>query len=144
MTAKEYLNQLRVIDKRICNLLREKESIWTMLTRTTTPYDKDRVQSSSKGDLKEECIDRLEELEKRIDYETDKLIDKRATIFNQINALSNYQSIDILYRHYVQLIPLTDIATDLSYSYAWVKELHATALQDFERTYPNLPLDVLV
>lgn len=144
MTAKEYLNQLRVIDKRICNLLREKESIWTMLTRTTTPYDKDRVQSSSKGDLKEECIDRLEELEKRIDYETDKLIDKRATIFNQINALSNYQSIDILYRHYVQLIPLTDIATDLSYSYAWVKELHANALQDFERTYPNLPLDVLL
>ena len=144
MTAKEYLNQLRVIDKRICNLLREKESIWTMLTRTTTPYDKDRVQSSSKGDLKEECIDRLEELEKRIDYETDKLIDKRATIFNQINALSNYQSIDILYRHYVQLIPLTDIATDLSYSYAWVKELHANALQDFERTYPNLLLDVLL
>ena len=144
MTAKKYLNQLRVIDKRICNLLREKESIWTMLTRTTTPYDKDRVQSSSKGDLKEECIDRLEELEKRIDYETDKLIDKRATIFNQINALSNYQSIDILYRHYVQLIPLTDIATDLSYSYAWVKELHANALQDFERTYPNLLLDVLL
>ena len=144
MTAKEYLNQLRVIDKRICNLLREKESIWTMLTRTTTPYDKDRVQSSSKGDLKEECIDRLEELEKRIDYETDKLIDKRATIFNQINALSTYQSIDILYRHYVQLIPLTDIATDLSYSYAWVKELHANALQDFERTYPNLLLDVLL
>ena len=144
MTAKEYLNQLRVIDKRICNLLREKESIWTMLTRTTTPYDKDRVQSSSKGDLKEECIDRLEELEKRIDYETDKLIDKRATIFNQINALSNYQSIDILYRHYVQLIPLTDIATDLSYSYAWVKELHANALQDFERTYPNILSDVLL
>ena len=144
MTAKEYLNQLRVIDRKICNLLLEKESIWTMLTRTTTPYDKDRVQASSNGDLKDECMDRLKELEETIDYETDKLIDKRATIFNQINTLSNYQSIDILYQHYVQMKPLTDIANASFYSYAWVKELHATALQDFERTYPNLLLDVLL
>lgn len=144
MTAKEYLNQLKNIDKKICNLILEKESIWTMLTRTTTPYDKDRVQSSSNEDLKEELMDRLKELEKSINHETDKLIDKRTTIVNQINALNNYKSIDILYRHYVQFIPLTEIAKGSSYSYIWIKGLHSDALQEFERTYPTILSTVVI
>lgn len=143
MKACEYLNQLKVIDSNINNLILEREGVWALATRTTSSLDANKVQTSNQDQMSDLTI-KLIELTNEIDKTTDLLVDKKHLIISQINALMQVNYIDILHKRYVEYKPLTKIAEEINYSYPYVIELHTKALEEFERTYTILYAHVLL
>lgn len=102
-------------------------------------YSKDRVQTGTFGDAPyTNIITRIVDLSAEIDSEIDSFVDKKHRIINQIQSLQNVNHTSLLYKRYVEFKRLEVIAVEMSYTYQYIRELHGHALQDFERTYPNL------
>ena len=83
-------------------------------------------------------VHKIIELEKEINAEIDKFVNKKHEIINQIQGLKDTRHIEILYKRYVQFKSLETISVELNYTYQYTRELHGYALQDFQRTYKTL------
>ncbi|MCD8160924.1 MAG: DUF1492 domain-containing protein [Clostridiales bacterium] len=144
MTAKEYLNQLRHLDNRINQQLRELADLRTTATSIgSMDYSKTRVQSGGGGHAAyTDIVHHIAALEAEINAEVDRYIDEKHTIIRQIQTLKNPAYVEILYKRYVEYKRLEEIAVEMNYSYDHVRRLHGWALQDFERchTMPHSPV----
>lgn len=140
MKAKEYLQQLKRLDTVINQKIKELGDLRSMSTGVGGfDYSKERVQSSPSGDAPfVKLIGRIIDLEEEINAEIDAFVDKKHEIINQIQALKDDKFIDLLYKRYVEYKRLEVISVEMNYTYQYTKELHGYALQEFERTYPNL------
>lgn len=140
MKAKEYLQQLKRLDTVINQKIKELGDLRSMSTSAGGfDYSKERVQSSPSGDAPfVKLIGRIIDLEEEINAEIDAFVDKKHEIINQIQALKDDKFIDLLYKRYVEYKRLEVISVEMNYTYQYTKELHGYALQEFERTYPNL------
>lgn len=138
--AKEYLKQLRRLDELINQKNQELDYLkHKVATISGIDYSKDRVQTSMFGDAPyTNIITRIVDLSSEIDSEIDRFVDKKHRIINQIQSLQNVNHISLLYKRYVEFKRLEVIAVEMSYTYQYTRELHGHALQNFERTYPNL------
>ena len=140
MTAKEYLKQLQWLDIVINQKIKELDDLYLKSRSTgSIDYSKERVQTSaSKDALFVKLIEHIMELEAEINQEIDTFVDEKHEIINQIQSLKNSKHIEILYKHYVEFKRLEIISVEMNYTYQYIKELHGHALQEFEKTYPNL------
>lgn len=142
MKVKQYLQQLRKLDIVINQKIEERETLRASLTSIASPdLSNERVQGGDPpGDARfVKAIARVIDLEKEIDETIDSFVDKKHLIIDQIQGLSNAAYIDLLYKRYVEYKRLEVISVEMNYTYQYTKEMHGYALQDFERTYPNLP-----
>lgn len=140
MKAKEYLQQLQRLDAVINQKIKELEGLRSTLSSVgSIDYAKDRVQTSPSPDAPfVRTLERITDLEGEIDREIDSFVDKKHQIINEIQGLSNAVHIQILFKRYVEFKRLEVISVEMNYTYAYTRELHGYALQDFERTYTNL------
>lgn len=140
MKAKEYLQQLQRLDAVINQKIKELEGLRLTLSSVgSIDYAKDRVQTGSSSDAPfVRTIEKIADLEAEIDREIDSFVDKKHQIINEIQGLSNAIHIQILFKRYVEFKRLEVISVEMNYTYAYTRELHGYALQDFERTYTNL------
>lgn len=134
MTAKEYLRQLKRIDRQLENLLREREELEKAQTYMRSPQiDGDRVQTSPSGDPPwMGYLIKWEQITNRIGEKWDELNDLRETIINQINSLTDPRHIKILGMRYVTFKSFEQIAVDMGYSFEYTLRLHWEALKSFE------------
>ncbi len=141
MKAKEYLQQLYRLDVIINQKIQEKDDLLTFLTSISYPdISQERVQG---GKLPGETgfsqrVIRLIDLEEEINTEIDYSVNLKHKIINEIHSLKNINHMEILYKRYVENKRLEKIAVEMNYTYQYIKEIHGHALQEFERTYPNL------
>lgn len=140
MKAKEYLQQLQRLDAVINQKIKELEGLRLTLSSVgSIDYAKDRVQTGSSSDAPfVRTIEKIADLEAEIYREIDSFVDKKHQIINEIQGLSNAIHIQILFKRYVEFKRLEVISVEMNYTYAYTRELHGYALQDFERTYTNL------
>ena len=132
MKAKEYLQQLQRLDAVINQKIKELEGLRLTLSSVgSIDYAKDRVQTGSSSDAP--FVRTIEKI-----AEIDSFVDKKHQIINEIQGLSNAIHIQILFKRYVEFKRLEVISVEMNYTYAYTRELHGYALQDFERTYTNL------
>lgn len=142
MTAKEYLDQLKTLNAKIEQLLTEKKKIRESLTSLSSiDYSKDRVAG---GNISSNAafvhkVERILDLEKEIDDQTDKYVDLKQKIIGQIHSLQNANHIKLLYKFYVEEKRLLVVAEEMNYSYSNAKILHKNALKEFESLYPIIP-----
>lgn len=139
MKAKEYLQQLQRLDAVINQKIKELEGLRSTLSSVgSIDYAKDRVQTNPSPDAPfVRTLERITDLEGEIDREIDSFVDKKHQIINEIQGLSNAVHIQILFKRYVEFKRLEVISVEMNYTYAYTRELHGYALQDFERTYTN-------
>lgn len=133
MTAKEYLNRIRRLNTRIDNLIVERQQVWDLALSTgAVRYDRDRVQSSPSGTPRQlSLIEKAADMDRTITSMIDRLVDMKHDIIEQIHQLSDDRFIQILFKKYVELKPLTQIADELNYDYKWTCRLHGYALSEF-------------
>lgn len=147
MTAKEYLNQLRILDTKINQKMEELSQLKSILMGRGMRYDSDRVQTSP-ANMQENIIIKCADIEDKIDRMIDSYISKKDKIINQIHQLNDDRYIQILYLHYVpnekhQTKRLEDIAVEMkkkngnSYTYEHINRLHGEALQKFTKLFSN-------
>ncbi|MBO7682572.1 MAG: hypothetical protein J6T17_07470 [Clostridia bacterium] len=129
MTAKQYLNRVRRIDKEISNLLRLVQRTRESLETVTQNYDSDGAQSTKNPHR----YDRLVELESLVDEKIDEQIQIKADTLCTIMKLDNRVQRILLMDYYVEMLTWEQVAVDLNYSYMHVTRLHGYALKEVQK-----------
>lgn len=131
MRPKEYLGQLRHLDKEINTKLLLIEDLRARTFSIGSLDTKEKVQSS--GGLNfSDWIDNVTDLEKEIKTEIEKLINLKNKINMQINKIDNPLYRLILINHYILNYTLQEIASKHNYSYSYIKHAHGEALESFK------------
>ena len=130
--AKEFLRQLKKLDKMIENKLIEKEQWKAIATGTTAQIGGERVQTSGSQQRMADAVDKYIDIEKDIDEFIDKLIYAKKDVFEVIEKL-NATEYDILHKVYVQFRTLDDVADVYGKTYSWATTVHGRALKKVQR-----------
>ena len=134
MKAKEYLQQLKLLDVKIDQKLKQVGDLRQMAQATgALDYSKDMVQTSAFGDSMSNAVIRYLSLEEEVDQQIDQFVDLKNQIINQIQALKDVNYVQVLFKRYVEYKALEVIAVEMGYTYQYVRILHGHALQDFEK-----------
>lgn len=132
MEAKQFLNQLKKLDKMIENKLAEKARWKTMATGTTANIGGERVQSSGSKQKMADAVGRYVDIEKEIDEQIDKLVDTRQEVISVIEKL-NTTEYDLLHKVYVQYLSLYEVASMYKNTYSWATTVHGRALKNVQK-----------
>jgi DNA-directed RNA polymerase specialized sigma subunit len=138
LTAKQYLDQLRVIDTKINQKMEELADLMTAATSTgAIDYSKDRVQTSPQN-AQENRICKYVDLDAEINREIDEFVDMKHRVTKEIQELNVDYYIKILFKVYVQYKTVKDAANEIGLSYQYVRDLHKKALKAFEELHTDL------
>ena len=129
MTAKQYLNRVRRIDKEISALLRLVQKTRESLTTVTQNYDSDGAQNTKNPHK----FDRLIELESLVDQKIDDQIAMKAEILDTIMKLDDRRKRLVLMEYYIEMKTWEQVAVDLNYSYMHVTRIHGYALKEIQK-----------
>ena len=138
MTAKEYLRQLRDMEKAIAKKQDRRCEILYRAKYVTANYSGVKARSGSTSDRVADAVIAAETLQQEIDADMLDLICKRHEIIGQIQQLQKVLSIDILYFRYVQHKSLKDIAKETGYTAQYIRTAHGKALLEFEEQNPDI------
>ena len=129
MTAKQYLNRARRIDKEIDSLLQLVQSTRDSVESITQNYDSDGSQSTKNPHK----FDRLVELESQVDEKIDELIALKSEILSTISKLKDNRQRIILTEYYLKMKTWEQVAVDMNYSFQHIMRLHGFALKEIQR-----------
>lgn len=132
MKAKDYLRQLKMLDKLIENKLAEKEQWKAMATSTTQQLTADRVQTSGNPQKMADAVCKIIEIEAEIDACIDSLVDTKRDAIKTLERL-NPTEYDLLHKVYVQFFTLEEVADRRGKSYSWATTVHGRALKNVQR-----------
>lgn len=132
MKAKDFLKQLKKLDKMIENKMIEFTQWRSIATGTTAQMGGERVQSSGSQQKMADAIDRYVDIENEIDKFIDKLIDKKKDVISVIEHL-NATEYDILHKVYVQYFTLDEVADYYDKTYSWATTVHGRALKNVQK-----------
>lgn len=131
MRAKEYLGQIRRLERQIIRTREEIERNRALLLGAGLDYSKDRIQTTPEDMLSRvmaEIVDLEAEQAERI-----RLLSKtRDRIIEEISALPDFRHGELLYLRYVEGRRLEEIAVAMNLSFGRVRHMHGEALKSFE------------
>ena len=145
MTAKEYLNQVQLLEIIIENKQKEISDLRLDIANLSSALASgERVQSSATANARYvSALEKIEKLENEIIQYVERKVSKRNLIINQINSLESKEYIEILYKRYIEYKKLEQIAVEMNYDYAYIRHLHGYALEDFKRRHTITHLSLL-
>jgi len=130
MEAKEFLNQVRNLDKKIKKDKSKAQNLRLMAESiSSVKYDKDPVQSSrSPGAPFENMIVKAIDLEEEIAEEENQLVIAKQEVANAIARLDNSLQQAILIHRYINLENWDDVAKSVGYSKDYTYQMHRWAV----------------
>ncbi len=134
MNAKEYLGQIKRLDTQINLDLRELEH-WRDLSRKISSVNFSASGSSTRSIEPPfvKCLDKIMELEDKINAEIDSLIDLKAEILDCIHSLANEDHQSVLEMRYISGFAWGRIANEMHYSIRWIYKLHDAAIAELQK-----------
>lgn len=134
MTAREYLQSLRVLHERV---IREHAQLEDLRARASSTgamdYGKDRVQTTPSNKL-ESAVCGYVDRERQIEREDARLCELRDEIIDELSYLDG-EDAKMLYEVYVRYKSIGQVGRELGVSYRQSKMLHSEALKKFEKIY---------
>lgn len=128
MNAKEFLRQIKKLDRLIENKLIEIQRWKDIANNTTANLTGERVQSSGNPQKIADAIGRYIDLEREINQDIDNLVDTKKDVIGVIEQL-NATEYDIIHKIYVQHLTLEDVADAYDRTYSWATTIHGRALK---------------
>jgi len=148
MTAKEYLSQIKLLDRKIEQRIQQAEELRRIAYGLRSPEIKqDAVQTSPEGDPIGNAVIRYVDVETEIDTMVDRYVNLKHKIIGEIHELEDPRMIDLLYLRYVKYMTLEEIACTMEkangghYSYDHTRRLHWKALKEFSKRHGNVLKD---
>ena len=132
MKAKDFLKQLKKLDKMIENKQIEKDQWKSIAEGTVSHSEGERVQSSGSQQKMADAVLRYIAIENEIDSFIDILIDKKKDVISVIEQLDATEY-DFLHKVYVQYLTLDDVADMYGKSHGWAITIHGRALQKVQK-----------
>jgi len=141
MTAKEYLRQAYRLDQKINSDLEEVTALREMALSVSSPRLTERVQTSRKGDAPfVRCLEKIMELEEKINKEVDLLVDLKEEIRSVITTVEDTDERMVLKYRYVHNYTWEQIGNELHADSRTVRRWHGTAL--LHVTLPENPITI--
>lgn len=128
MYAKEFLLQIKKLDKLIENKLAEVQRWKEIANNTTVNMSGERVQSSGSHDTVANAVCTYIDLEREINQCIDDLVNRRKEVLSVIEQL-NATEYDILHKIYVQDFTLQEVASLYDRRYEWATTTQGRALK---------------
>ena len=136
MTAKEYLQQIYFLHRKIKRMEDRREQLRSDLYSIGSPsgkMDADKVQTTLSGDTMLRLIAKVDQAERDILFEMSTLLDAKDRIVKQIEGMKNEKHKDVLFKRYVMFERWEKIAVDMDITVRYVYKLHGSALKEFEK-----------
>lgn len=135
MTAKEHLQQVYMIQRKINRLEAQREDLRADLYSVKSPSDMPdiRVQTSLTGDKMLELVARVDEIERGIIDEINVLVEKKISITSEIEKVPNENYKQLLFDRYILCRRWEQIAIDRDKSVRTIFKMHGRALNLFEK-----------
>ena len=130
MTAKEFLRQVRFVDRMIDSKLRQVERLRDEAGRTTLLLSDMPRGSGSRNHL-EDVITKIVDLENEINRDIDRLVDLKTAARTAINAIQEPEYRLILELRYLCYKTWPEIAETMGYCESNIYRLHGFALNSF-------------
>ena len=131
--AKEYLQNIRLLDSRINHSLAELADLEDMVLRITPVWRDDVISSSGSYDRLGDTVAKICDLKTQINKDIDTYVDLKRDAIEKLKKVEKTEYYDILYKRYVEFQSLEQIAVSMNYTYRWIRRLHGRALQEFEK-----------
>ena len=128
MNAKDFLRQIKKLDRLIENKLIEIQRWKDIANNTTANLSGERVQSSGNPQKIADAIGRYIDLEREINQDIDELVEAKKDVIGVIEQL-NATEYDITHKIYVQYLTLEDVADAYDRTYSWATTIHGRALK---------------
>lgn len=132
MTAKEYLNQARVLDMLINTKQSELYKLRLMATFVSSPSITEKVQSSGDNTAMR-IIDKIVDLQNEINLEIDKLVDLKSQIRGEIKQINDPVERILLTERYINNKSWMEIANMMHYTERQVHNIHGKSLKHFSK-----------
>lgn len=130
MTAKEYLQQAYIIDRKIRLDTEKLAAARSALYGKTVRYDTDVSKPVPRGNAAESAVLCVVELEERLNAEIDEFTAKRQEIEQTVNAVPDEVQREVLTRRYLLYQKWETIAAEMNYSERHIRRLHGYALKN--------------
>lgn len=132
VTAKEYLNQARVLDMLINTKQSELYKLRLMATFVSSPSITEKVQSSGDNTAMR-IIDKIVDLQNEINLEIDKLVDLKSQIRGEIKQINDPVERILLTERYINNKSWMEIANMMHYTERQVHNIHGKSLKHFSK-----------
>ena len=133
MTAKEYLEQLIVLDKEIDRKQQRLVTLREIVVNTTPTYEEESVQHSRKRNPLEDIMAKIVDLDREIDDDIDRLVDLKAEVWEQLDKLSDEKQKRILWQHYAERMSWTKIAENQGLTRRHIIRIHRLGSDNLEK-----------
>jgi len=130
MTVKQYLRQIRILDKHIDSKLEELCNLRSKVCSVTASYSSQPKSPNSAGDKMASAIARIVDLENEIALEIDQFVDMKREINQRITQLSDPAFGLLLNLRYINQMSWQKISLRMNYDKSWVLRLHQRALTE--------------
>lgn len=127
MNAKEYLLQVKKIDLLLHNKMVEKKQWEDIAISSTSKLGGDKVQASGSQSKMADAIINTIDIQREIENTIKQLYQTKTEIISVIEQLPAIEY-DLLHLHYIQYLPLDEIAIQKDRSYTWATSTHGRAL----------------
>ena len=124
---KAILLEYRAIERRINRLIDEKAA-WNAKATATTSSFSDMPRSGGGSDKIQTTVEKIIEIEEKLDREIDALVDLRNRIEAAVEKLEDGRLRDVMRYRYIDGMKWEQIAVEMHYSYMQVCRLHGKAL----------------
>lgn len=145
MKAKEFLLQLKKLNRMIENKTNEKE-VWESIAMSiTAPLGGEKVQSSSNPNKMAEAIDKYIDIEQEMQKSIVQLWEKWGEIISVLEQLNEIEY-EILHKMYVGVVrkekngdkkryyfDFNDVSEHFNKSYSWATTMHGRALLNVQK-----------
>lgn len=142
MKVKEYLHQAYRLDKRIQSNIEEMDRLREMAGSVSSPrYDKERVMTSRNTDAPfVKCLERIMDLEDKINVEVDTLVALKEQIREVINGVVDTDERMVLRYRYVLELTWEQIGNELNADRTTIYRWHNTAIKHL--VLPDNPIKI--
>lgn len=124
---KSILLEYRAIERRFNRLIDEKAA-WNAKATATTSSFSDMPRSGGGSDKIQTTVEKIIEIEEKLDHEIDALVDLRNRIEAAVEKLEDGRLRDVMRYRYIDGMKWEQIAVEMHYSYMQVCRLHGKAL----------------
>lgn len=139
LSAKQYLEQLEIIDVKIRQMEEELKSLRSDACSVSgVEYGREKVQSSRSNDPLGHAVTRYVALHDEIREGMNRFADIKHQVVKEIQSLNNANHIQVLFKVYVQYKSLKAASNEMGMSYQYVRKIHQSALDAFKNKYPDM------
>lgn len=144
MKAREYLQQLEVIETRIQSIQFDIQQLKDLAVSITPAYEGERVQAAGNHQRMAAAADRWMDKERQMYDEMDRLAKKRLEIADTIRNMKKPKESGVLHMLYIQGKSFKEIAQHYNKSVSWVTSIHGRALQSLQKELDAKKCDKIV